>query len=177
MRTVKKLSEYLVHHGIKGQRWGERRFQNEDGTLTEEGKRRYYESLTSDQKKIFDEIGTNGQRVLLKKVQEGKSFVEAHKAAQASNARLAAGLLLGIPLIYAGVYTGTYFGTMGLIKGAGKLAAKALNSNTYAKIRQHGSQFMKRHAAKKAGAIVLGKKNYSVVNADPVKSIFGLIKR
>lgn len=31
----------LVHYGIKGQLWGVRRFQNLDGTLTEEGKRRY----------------------------------------------------------------------------------------------------------------------------------------
>lgn len=31
----------LYHYGIKGQRWGERRFQNEDGSLTEEGRRRY----------------------------------------------------------------------------------------------------------------------------------------
>lgn len=38
-----KLSETnseLVHHGIKGQRWGVRRFQNEDGTLTTAGKLR-----------------------------------------------------------------------------------------------------------------------------------------
>lgn len=33
---------YLVHHGIKGQKWGIRRYQNEDGTLTAEGKRRYF---------------------------------------------------------------------------------------------------------------------------------------
>lgn len=32
---------YLVHHGIKGQKWGVRRYQNEDGSLTEEGKKRY----------------------------------------------------------------------------------------------------------------------------------------
>lgn len=31
----------LFHHGIKGQKWGVRRFQNEDGSLTEEGKKRY----------------------------------------------------------------------------------------------------------------------------------------
>ncbi len=31
---------YLAHHGIKGQRWGIRRYQNQDGTLTPEGKKR-----------------------------------------------------------------------------------------------------------------------------------------
>ena len=31
----------LGHSGIKGQKWGIRRFQNEDGSLTEEGKKRY----------------------------------------------------------------------------------------------------------------------------------------
>lgn len=31
----------LYHHGIKGQKWGIRRFQNEDGSLTEAGKKRY----------------------------------------------------------------------------------------------------------------------------------------
>lgn len=30
----------LAHHGIKGQKWGVRRYQNEDGTLTAAGKRR-----------------------------------------------------------------------------------------------------------------------------------------
>ena len=33
--------DYLMHFGIKGQRWGVRRFQNEDGTLTNAGKSRY----------------------------------------------------------------------------------------------------------------------------------------
>lgn len=32
--------EYLSHHGIKGQRWGVRRFQNPDGSLTAKGKAR-----------------------------------------------------------------------------------------------------------------------------------------
>ena len=31
----------LYHHGIKGQKWGIRRFENPDGTLTPEGKARY----------------------------------------------------------------------------------------------------------------------------------------
>lgn len=33
-------SEYLMHHGIKGQRWGVRRFQDESGALTGLGKQR-----------------------------------------------------------------------------------------------------------------------------------------
>ena len=36
-----KTQAFLAHHGIKGQKWGIRRFQNEDGTLTAAGQRRY----------------------------------------------------------------------------------------------------------------------------------------
>lgn len=35
------MADFLIHYGIKGQQHGVRRFQNENGTLTEEGKRRY----------------------------------------------------------------------------------------------------------------------------------------
>lgn len=31
----------LSHHGIKGQKWGVRRYQNEDGSLTDAGKKKY----------------------------------------------------------------------------------------------------------------------------------------
>ena len=34
------MENYLSHHGIKGQKWGVRRFQNKDGSLTSAGKRR-----------------------------------------------------------------------------------------------------------------------------------------
>lgn len=34
-------SYYIAHHGIKGQKWGIRRFQNEDGSYTDQGRKRY----------------------------------------------------------------------------------------------------------------------------------------
>lgn len=34
-------SNELYHHGIKGMKWGRRRFQNSDGSLTAAGRKRY----------------------------------------------------------------------------------------------------------------------------------------
>ena len=38
-------SEELRHHGIKGQKWGVRKYQNKDGSLTAEGRKRYADSM------------------------------------------------------------------------------------------------------------------------------------
>jgi len=46
-------NDYLSHHGILGMKWGVRRFQNEDGSLTSAGKKRYSdggESTTNTKK-------------------------------------------------------------------------------------------------------------------------------
>lgn len=67
-----RYNSELYHHGIKGQKWGERRFQNPDGTLTKEGIARYrtnvgtkemlknttdYDKLTKKQQKQYTEYG------------------------------------------------------------------------------------------------------------------------
>ena len=54
-----KYSNELYHWGVKGQKWGVRRYQNPDGSLTDEGKKRY-QKIEDDVKKaaLIEEQGT-----------------------------------------------------------------------------------------------------------------------
>lgn len=59
----------LYHHGIKGQKWGMRRWQNEDGTLTEAGRERY--GVSGDSGKMSKE----GKKQYEKDVKETRDSI------------------------------------------------------------------------------------------------------
>lgn len=53
-----EYKNYLMHYGVEGQKWGTRRWQNEDGSLTPEGRRHYgYNEKILDKasKKLYNE--------------------------------------------------------------------------------------------------------------------------
>lgn len=54
---ISDKDDHLEHHGIKGQKWGVRRFQNEDGTRTNKGKEReYYRRRVVRELKNIDDV-------------------------------------------------------------------------------------------------------------------------
>lgn len=59
------MSDYVImHHGIKGMKWGIRRYQNKDGTLTAAGKKRYnkeVERLKSERKTLNNQKRTQAK--------------------------------------------------------------------------------------------------------------------
>lgn len=81
-------TDHLSHHGIKGQKWGVRRYQNKDGTLTAEGKQRVKElkgkdpeSLSKSDKKLIEA----SKKETRDRLQKGKE--EKVKQAQAVEKR------------------------------------------------------------------------------------------
>lgn len=76
----------LVHHGIKGQKWGIRRFQNKDGSLTPAGRKRVaklesqYISLTG--KKINSQSTKPKPKTIeerTKELQSQKAYLQTQK--------------------------------------------------------------------------------------------------
>lgn len=56
---------WLMHHGIKGMRWGVRRYQNADGSLTPEGAKRYGNLVNSHMKNHMSFKAKNGDVIEL----------------------------------------------------------------------------------------------------------------
>ncbi len=50
-------TNYLSHHGVKGQKWGVRKYQNEDGSYTVEGKIHYKDTKEKQRARKIAAIG------------------------------------------------------------------------------------------------------------------------
>lgn len=76
----------LYHHGIKGQKWGVRRYQNEDGSLTAEGKERYGElgehknTSSIARRMLTGDHVLGAQRMRAKREERLKKLVEEDEA-------------------------------------------------------------------------------------------------
>lgn len=71
----------VYHHGIKGQKWGVRRYQNSDGTLTELGRKHQQKSIASNRETTIAK-GTKFYRVSdsgKSDTSKGKIYVSANK--------------------------------------------------------------------------------------------------
>lgn len=89
-KGTERIDAFFAHHGIKGQKWGLRRYQNPDGSLTEAGKKRYSYGYDSDYKdgalrrkarkadektvKDLEKTYTTMQKAINKSDKKGKDF-------------------------------------------------------------------------------------------------------
>ena len=78
----------LAHHGVKGQKWGVRRYQNPDGTLTDAGKAKYakfqaksakYDTLSSRYSAKEARAAHKGDRIRARRFQTDFSIARANR--------------------------------------------------------------------------------------------------
>lgn len=60
------LKNYFEHHGVKGQRWGVRRYQNADGSLTDKGRQRYANEISLE--KAYKNVKKDYRYIQRKKI-------------------------------------------------------------------------------------------------------------
>lgn len=73
------MDNSLYHHGTKGQRWGVRRYQNPDGTLTPAGKKRYAKNNKNTKQEKPKELTAEEKKAKIVNDRSAKTFYENRK--------------------------------------------------------------------------------------------------
>ena len=84
-------SAELYHHGIKGQKWGIRRFQQENGTLTSAGRERYADAIAKSATNVSSDTKNNGSSTNSSQRKEKLKKIAKAAAVTAGTAALAYG--------------------------------------------------------------------------------------
>lgn len=88
----------LVHWGIKGMKWGVRRYQNSDGSLTPAGKKRYSDSDQQDSAKSLSEAElrqrTNRLRAENDYVRAQRDYAQLHAKQKSAGRKLVEDVLM-----------------------------------------------------------------------------------
>ena len=64
----------LVHYGVKGMKWGVRRYQNPDGSFNAAGKRRYFSNGSGENYKPVKSAGGNVRRAMAKVYESNEKY-------------------------------------------------------------------------------------------------------
>ena len=130
-------SDELYHHGIKGQKWGVRRYKNKDGSLTPAGKKRYaskeatrkyYDDIEKATEKAYSQNDNTSAYYMRLNTNRGKTYVSGILSG-AANGMLTAGLVslvkrekgsAAIKRLAKGGLLGASFGTLGTMSNLGK---------------------------------------------------------
>lgn len=81
--------DYLAHHGILGQKWGVRRYQNADGTLTPEGRKRYADDVKKGYSDVDNDRSSRESRKARARVaKQGKKLVSRNAELRAKKKAL-----------------------------------------------------------------------------------------
>ena len=72
--------DYLAHHGVKGMKWGVRRYQNPDGSLTTAGKRRVVKQERKEASKNRSLLSDEELDRRIRRLEKEKRFKELTKS-------------------------------------------------------------------------------------------------